>query len=115
MPASGTFQYEVEVLNDESQKASDPGEKKTVIRCHGNLVSAAANQLAVMAKLPEFRGRVTIDLEDVKYVDSAGLGALIRLKLSAAKENVAQVQFANISPGLMTLLRISNLENWFIA
>jgi anti-anti-sigma factor len=116
MPAPGSFHYEVEVSEAESpEAASSAGSHATIILCHGHLVSETRNQLEKMFKETPFQGRVVIDLAGVDYVDSAGLGALIRLKLSAAKDDGVSVRFINVAPGLMTLLRISNLEDWFVA
>ena len=39
-----------------------------------------------MFKDTAFHGHIFIDLSDVSSLDSAGLGALMRLKLSAMKE-----------------------------
>ena len=116
MPAPGTFRYEFEIADADSREAANSADAKTtVIRCHGNLVSETRGQLEQMFGETRFHGRLVIDLGDVNYVDSAGLGALIRLKLSAAKVDGVSVRFSNIAPGLMTLLRISNLEEWFAA
>ena len=113
MPAPGSFHYEIELADAGSSASDSPGDKTTTIRCHGSLVSETRGALEQMFK-EAGSGRIVIDLNDVSYVDSAGLGALIRLKLSAAKDNAVSVRFINIAPGLMTLLRISNLEDWFV-
>jgi anti-sigma B factor antagonist len=114
MPPPGSFRYEFEIMDD-SREVPDSGGKITTVRCHGHLVSETRSQLERMFRETPFRGRIVIDLGDVNYVDSAGLGALIRLKLSAAKDDDVSLRFVNVAPGLMTLLRISNLEDWFIA
>jgi anti-anti-sigma factor len=114
MPAPGTFHFEIEVSGNDSPDGSG-GNRTTTVHCHGNLVSETRSQVEQIFKDTPFRGQIVIDLEDVKYVDSAGLGALIRLKLSASKDNSVSVRFVNIAPSLMTLLRISNLEQWFTA
>jgi len=113
MPAPGSFHYEFEVTGDDSPEAPDSGGKTITVRCRGNLVSATRGELEQMFQQLPFRGRTVIDLAGVNYVDSAGLGALIRLKLSAAKDESMSLRFVNIAPGLLTLLRISNLEDWF--
>jgi anti-sigma B factor antagonist len=114
MPPPGSFQYEFEV-SDDSPEIPDSGGKITTVRCRGHLVYETRSQLEQMLRQAPPRGRIVIDLGDVNYVDSSGLGALIRLKLSAEKGDGRSVQFVNIAPSLMTLLRISNLESWFIA
>lgn len=113
MSVPGVFHYEIESSEVGSPEATDSGENRvTTVHCHGHLVSETRSQIEQIFKQTPFRGKIVLDLGDVTYVDSAGLGALIRLKLSAAKDDAVSVQFVNIAPGLMTLLRISNLEDW---
>jgi anti-anti-sigma factor len=66
-----------------------------------------------MFKVVPFPGRIIIDLGDVDYVDSAGLGALMRLKLSAIKQGGVSVKFVQMTPRAMQLLNIANLTQWF--
>jgi anti-anti-sigma factor len=66
-----------------------------------------------MFKLHPFRGRIVIDLSDVNYVDSAGLGALIRLKMTAIREVGVSVKFVQMTPRVLQLLKITNLTDWF--
>jgi anti-anti-sigma regulatory factor len=49
------------------------------------LVIEPRDQIEGLFKLHPFHGRIVIDLSDGTYVDSAGLGALVRLKMSAIK------------------------------
>ncbi len=114
MPAPSPFHYEVEVSEVDAPEA--PGaslSQMTTVRCHGSLMSGTSGQIEQIFKQTPFQGQIVLDLGDVNYVDSSGLGALIRLKLSAAKNEGVDVRYVNISPGLLTLLRISNLEDWF--
>ena len=60
-----------------------------------------------------FQGRIVIDLGGVSYLDSAGLGALMRLKLSAVKQGGVSVKFVHMTPRVMQLLSIANLTDWF--
>jgi anti-anti-sigma factor len=60
-------------------------------------------------------GRIIIDLRDVDYIDSAGLGALIRLELPAIKQGEVSVKFVQISPRVVHLLDIANLTQWLSA
>jgi anti-anti-sigma factor len=66
-----------------------------------------------MFKLTPFHGRIVIDLSDVSYVDSAGLGALVRLKLSAIKQGGVSVNLVQMTPRALQLLKITNLADWF--
>ena len=71
------------------------------------------DQIEEMFKIHPFHGRIIIDLSDVNYIDSAGLGALIRLKMSAFKEAGVSVKFVEMTPRVMQLLKITNLAEWF--
>ncbi len=114
MPPDGSFQYEIEHSEvDKSEDLDSRGTKLTTIKCHGRLVAETRGQIEEMVKLHPLHGRIVIDLSDVSYVDSAGLGALIRLKLSAIKEGGVSVEFTHMAPRIMELLRISKLTDWF--
>ena len=71
------------------------------------------DQIENMFKEHPFQGRIVIDLSDVNYIDSAGLGALIRLKMSSVKEPGVSVTFVQMTPRLLQLLKITNLAEWF--
>jgi anti-sigma B factor antagonist len=44
-------------------------------------------------------------------MDSSGLGALVGVKASAIRQGFCKVEFANITPRIFELLRITNLVN----
>ena len=54
-----------------------------------------------------------IDLSDVNYLDSSGLGALVGLKASAMKQGLCILEFANMTPRVLELLRLTNLTQMF--
>jgi anti-anti-sigma factor len=97
------FHCEVEVSDQ------DAGPATTVI-CHGRLVSDTAGQLKEVVKplIPK-GGHITLDLTDVSYLDSTGLGTLVGLKVSAIKEGYCKLELINLSPRVKELLRLSNL------
>jgi len=102
---SGSFRYEVENLPEDEH-----GNKVTLVKCHGKLISENSSEIkqAVKALLPA-GGRIVIDLGDLNYMDSSGLGALIGLKVSAVKQGLCILEFVNMTSRVMELLRISNL------
>jgi anti-anti-sigma factor len=106
---SASIRYEIENLPQDEH-----GNKVTVVKCHGRLISENAAELkdAVKALLP-LGGRIVIDLGDLNYMDSSGLGALIGLKVSAVKQGLCILEFVNMTPRVMELLRISNLSKVF--
>lgn len=101
-----SFYYEIENSGDDQH-----GNKVTTIKCHGRLVSENAGQIKEAVKpLISQGGRIVIDLGDLNYLDSSGLGALIGLKISAVSQGFCILQFVNMRPRIMELLRITGLE-----
>ena len=98
------FHYEVEKSKDESTGPV------TTILCHGRIVSETSSQVKELVKplIPE-GGRIVLDLTDVSYVDSSGLGMLVGLKVSALKEGYCKLELMNLSSRVKELLRLSNL------
>jgi anti-anti-sigma factor len=108
MARDGSFHYEVEKSNDQN------GNQVTTIKCHGELVSNTAGGIKELVRpLIPFGGRIIIDLGDVKHLDSAGLGALVGLKASAIKQGLCILELANMTPGVLELLRITHLTQMF--
>jgi anti-sigma B factor antagonist len=109
MTAASAFQCEVEKLPNDSQ-----GNKVTTVKCHGRLVTDTAAQIkeAVKALIPE-GGRIVVDLSDLSYLDSTGLGTLVGLKASAINQGLCILEFVNMTPRVLDLLRITNLTKMF--
>ncbi len=100
------FHYEVQKSGDESTGPV------TTILCHGRVVSETSNQLKELVKpLILNGGRIALDLTDVTYLDSSGLGMLVGLKVSAIKEGYCKLELLNLSPRVKELLRLSNLTH----
>jgi anti-sigma B factor antagonist len=109
MPPVDSFRYEVEKSPDDQH-----GNKVTTIKCHGKLISENANEIKELVKpLIPLGGRIVIDLGDLTYLDSSGLGALVGLKVTAVKQGLVILEFANMTPRVLELLRISNLIQTF--
>lgn len=105
MASNGSFHYEVEKSADDQQ-----GNKVTKISCHGRLVSENVGEMKELVRpLIPLGGRIVIDLSDLNYLDSSGLGALVALKVSAIKQGLCIVQFVNMTPRVLELLRMTNL------
>jgi anti-anti-sigma factor len=110
MPASpeAVFNYEVQKSGDESTGPI------TTILCHGRVVSETSGLVKEVVKpLIPLGGHIVIDLTDVSYVDSSGLGTLVGLKVSALKEGYCKLELVNLSPRVRELLRLSNLTQLF--
>ncbi len=109
MAATNTFHCEVEKSSNDEQ-----GNKVTIVKCHGKLVSDTAGELKDTVKaLIQQGGRIILDLGDVSQLDSSGLGALVGLKVSAINHGYCMLELDNLTPRIMELLRITNLTEMF--
>ena len=102
------FHYEVEESEDET------GYKTTTIKCHGKLISDNTAEIrAVVSPLIVAGGRTVLDFTDLDYLDSAGLGALVGLKVSAVNRGLCKLELVNLTPRVKKLLSITNLMQLF--
>jgi anti-anti-sigma factor len=109
MAPDNSFHYEVEKSEDDQQ-----GNKVTTIKCHGRLVAGNSGALQELVKpLIPLGGRIVIDLGDLNYLDSSGLGTLVGLKASAVRQGFCMLELDNMTPRVLELLRITNLMNLF--
>ena len=103
-----------DVLRCEIETSGDDqfGNKVKTVKCYGKLVSDTTNKLRETVKplLPE-GGRIVIDLGGVEHLDSSGLGTLVSLKASAIKQGLCILEFANITPRILQLFRITKLQD----
>jgi anti-anti-sigma factor len=108
MAPDGAFRCEVEHLPQDTD-----GNKVTKVVCHGRLIAENATDLKnVVRPLLEAGGRIVVDLSDVSYLDSSGLGVLVGLKVSAIKQGLCILEFENMTPRVMDLLKLSNLTKF---
>jgi anti-anti-sigma factor len=102
--------FHCELVNNKDEN----GNQATTIKCHGELVSNTVSDIKEMVRpLILHGGRIIIDLGDVKHLDSAGLGALVGLKMSAINQGRCVLELANMTPGVLELLRITHLTQMF--
>jgi anti-sigma B factor antagonist len=107
--APAPFRYELEKSADDSH-----GNKVTTVKCHGRLVTDSAGEIKDVVKpLIAEGGRIVVDLSDVSYLDSTGLGALVSLKATAIKQGLCILEFVNMTPRILELVRITNLAQLF--
>jgi anti-anti-sigma factor len=110
MARDGSLRCELEKSKDKDEN----GNQVTTIKCHGDLVIDTAGEIKELVRpLIPLGGRIIIDLGDVKHLDSAGLGALVGLKASATKQGLCILELANMTPGVMELLRLTHLTQMF--
>jgi anti-sigma B factor antagonist len=85
-----------------------------VIRCHGRIVSGdESGQLqAEIEKLTALTKNVVLQLGDVTYVDSGGLGALVRI-LGVLRAARGDLKVCQLSPFVEQVLQATNLLKVF--
>jgi len=96
-------------LNLETVKTPD----ETVVRCTGKITSSTSEtlQTTVRSLMSETKC-VVLDLTDVSYMDSSGLGAIVGLYLSAKRQRCG-LKLINLNQRLRELFRITKLASVF--
>jgi anti-sigma B factor antagonist len=93
---------------DVEQKGS-----QAIVHCHGRLVSETGNILyAKVRELIPGHKCIVLDLTDLKFVDSMGLGTLVRIYVSCKSAGVT-LQLINLGKQIRELLGITNLMSVF--
>lgn len=84
--------------------------EETMIVCTGKIVSDTSTILVstVQPLIPETK-RIVLDLTNVKYMDSSGMGALVRLWVSTKRAN-AELKVIHLNERIKDLLRITNMS-----
>ena len=85
----------------------------TVIQCAGSLTLEHAEALKSLGKteIPQSK-RIVVDLKEVTRMDSAGLGAVVGLYVSAKKAN-CEFLLINYSKSIRDLLGMTHLLSVF--
>jgi anti-anti-sigma factor len=110
MAPDNSFHCEVEKLKEKDEH----GNQVTVVKCHGRLISGTASAVKESVKpLIPLGGRIVVDLGDVNQLDSSGLGTLVGLKASAINQGLCILEFANMTPRVLELLRLTRLTQLF--
>jgi anti-anti-sigma factor len=104
MTLESAFHYDIE-------KSGDPSTgRDTTITFHGKLTSDSTDQLKELVKpIIASGGRTVLDFADLSYLDSAGLGTLVSLKVSAIRQGYCSLELVNLSHRVRELLSLTNL------
>ncbi len=96
-------------LNLETVRAPE----ETIVRCTGKITSSTSGQLqtTVRSLIPTTKC-IVLDLTDVTYLDSSGLGAIVGVYLSAKRQN-CQLKLINLNQRLKELFRLTKLASIF--
>jgi anti-sigma B factor antagonist len=84
-----------------------------VVKCYGRLVAGTTEELyqEVKGLLPQTK-TVVVDLAELTYVDSTGLGTLVRLQASARKQG-CEFKLLHLGKQLRNVLKLANLLSVF--
>jgi anti-sigma B factor antagonist len=92
-------------LKLETEKRPDA----VVVRCAGRIVSSTSPLLQnTVRPLVAENKRVVLDLTNVSYLDSSGLGSIVGLWVNA-KKNHCDLKLIHLTDRIKELLRMSNL------
>jgi anti-anti-sigma factor len=97
-------------LSLQNQKLGDV----VVIRCQGRIVvgpEIRALQLE-LEKLTQLTKKVVLQLGEVSFIDSVGLGALVR-QFGVLRANGGDLKLCQVSPFLLQVLQVTNLLRIF--
>jgi anti-sigma B factor antagonist len=97
------------VLSFEIERDGD----SAVVKCHGRLVAGTTEEFyrEVKGLLPQAK-LVVVDLAELAYVDSTGLGVLVRLHASARKLG-CEFKLLHLGKQLRNVLKLANLLSVF--
>ena len=85
------------------------------IEVHGNLDAQSASELRerVRTVVADTSGqRIILDMNQVPFMDSTGLAALIS-GLKSVRQNDGWMALANVTPGVMRIFQITLLDRAF--
>lgn len=102
-------------LHCEVEKTGDPTTGRVItVTCHGRLVAGTTEVIKETVKpLIADGGKIIVDVGDVQYIDSMGLGALVGLKVSAIGAGYCTLQFENLSKKVQELVSTTHLTDLF--
>ena len=88
-------------------------ESETIVRCSGRLTTEYAEDFKEeVRKLIPGAKILVLDFTQLEYMDSSGIGAVVRLYVSAKKEN-CDLQLVNFNQRIRDLLGLSGLLKIF--
>jgi anti-sigma B factor antagonist len=84
-----------------------------IIHCAGKITSSSNARLQdeVLPLIPNSK-RLVLDLAQVNYLDSSGLGAVVRLWMSSKKAN-CDFKVSNLTPRIKDLFTLTNISTIF--
>ncbi len=97
------------VLTFEIERDGDAAD----VKCHGRLVAGTTEELYQEVKHLLSQAKVVVvDLAELTYVDSTGLGTLVRLHTSARRQG-CEFKLLHLGKQLRNVLKLTNLLSVF--
>jgi anti-anti-sigma factor len=97
------------VATSELKIETETNGDETLVRCIGKMRHPGSEALRnIMAELLPESKRIVIDLGELTFLDSFGLGVLVSVYLSARRQDRA-LKLINVNPQAQQLLRLTNL------
>lgn len=90
-------------------------DRVTILTLNGDLVIGEAESIfkkTVTRLLEEGKIHLLVDLKDVRFLDSSGLGALVRALTNSQKEG-GQTKLVHAGPQIRKLLEMTKLDSVF--
>ena len=86
----------------------------TIVRCSGRIVAGSETELLYVHVngLTQDRTDIVLHLGDLVFIDSSGLGMLVRLLISMRK-NGGDLKLCNVPPDIHKVLKMTNLNKLF--
>jgi anti-sigma B factor antagonist len=88
----------------------DPGKKSLTVKINGDCDLYNAHHLYqdISGKMKDRSGVVYVDFTEVPYMDSSGIGAVIRIIQDSKAKNI-DLRFRGIAGTVRKVLRLSNI------
>ncbi len=111
-PQRMNFMSNTEVVNTLTFNIEHKGDA-TVVHCRGRLVAGLCGEFydKIHAFIPGNK-RIVLDLTNLAFVDSMGMGTLVRLYVSA-KSGGSRLELINLGKQIREVLGITNLLSLF--
>ena len=95
------------------QLSTEKKGEATMVYGSGRITSETSDMLrsTIRGLIPEAK-RIVLDLTDVNYIDSSGIGALVSVYLAASKAQ-CDLELANPQPRIRDLFELSRLTAVF--
>jgi len=101
------------VPTPELQLDAEETATETIFRCAGRITSSTTSLLQdTVRKVIPAKKTIVLDLSNVAYVDSSGLGALVSLWVSAQKAG-CELKLISLSQRVKELLHLTSLDKLF--